>query len=299
MKYLTNIMKGSIVGISFILPGISGSMLATSLGIYENLIEALSNFNKKPIKSILSISDCLIGIVIGILLGILAIQGIFSLFPIPIVALFIGFILGAVPFVLKSIFSGEKKWYNYLIAFITLLVMISIMFIKPNSDKNLNLLTYFLIGLVTAIPLIVPGLSSAMFLMIFGVFNTIINDVSKFVELIMSLKIKDSLSYVPNIFVLVIGVLIGVVVLSKVINILLKEHRLSFNYSVLIILIVSPINIFYSMYNDIEYQSFFENLDYITIIISMVLLAFGFFTAYIIDKKSNSNEEDLDAKIKE
>jgi putative membrane protein len=297
MKFLINILKGSIVGISFILPGISGSMLATSLGIYEKLIEALSNLNKKPIKSILSIFDCLIGITLGILIGVLAIKSVYSLFPIPVTLLFIGFILGAVPNILKSIINNKKIWYNFLIAAITLVVMIAIMFIKPSASQELNLLSYFIIGLLTAIPLIVPGLSSAMFLMIFGVFDTIISDISNLVSALTALKINEAFKYLPSTLFLMLGMLIGVVILSKLINVLIKEHRISFNYSVLVILLISPMNIIYSMYKDSKYHDFFDKIDYLTIIASILLLVLGFSIAFVLDKKSS--KENLNAELKE
>ena len=47
------LLKGFIVGIAKIIPGVSGAMLAISLGIYEDSIKAINDFFKSPIKSIL------------------------------------------------------------------------------------------------------------------------------------------------------------------------------------------------------------------------------------------------------
>ena len=46
---MKNFIKGFIVGIGKIIPGVSGAMLAISMGIYDKSIEYICNFknNKK------------------------------------------------------------------------------------------------------------------------------------------------------------------------------------------------------------------------------------------------------------
>ena len=44
MKNIIKIIKGSFVGMGSILPGISGSMVAAILKIYQALIDALNDF---------------------------------------------------------------------------------------------------------------------------------------------------------------------------------------------------------------------------------------------------------------
>ena len=44
MKSLMLIIKGFIMGIANIIPGVSGGTLALTLGIYEDFINALSHF---------------------------------------------------------------------------------------------------------------------------------------------------------------------------------------------------------------------------------------------------------------
>ena len=38
------ILKGIIIGIGKIIPGVSGSMLAISMGIYQKMIDSVNNF---------------------------------------------------------------------------------------------------------------------------------------------------------------------------------------------------------------------------------------------------------------
>lgn len=64
MKNIIKMIKGMIVGFIIIIPGVSGSMIAAALNIYEDLISALSNITKKPVKSVLSVWQYIIGIII-------------------------------------------------------------------------------------------------------------------------------------------------------------------------------------------------------------------------------------------
>ena len=45
------ILKGILIGIGKIIPGVSGSMIAISLGIYEKLINSINDFFKSPNKN--------------------------------------------------------------------------------------------------------------------------------------------------------------------------------------------------------------------------------------------------------
>ena len=51
MEAINLILKGFLIGIGKIIPGVSGSMLAMSLGVYEKGIEILSNLTKEIRKN--------------------------------------------------------------------------------------------------------------------------------------------------------------------------------------------------------------------------------------------------------
>ena len=55
MKRILKILKGALIGLGSILPGVSGGMIAAAFNVYEDLINALDTFTKKPIKAVLLI----------------------------------------------------------------------------------------------------------------------------------------------------------------------------------------------------------------------------------------------------
>ena len=63
-----NLLYGFILGIGFIVPGVSGGVIATILGIYEEIIDKLININKDLTNNLKYILPLLIGIILSILI---------------------------------------------------------------------------------------------------------------------------------------------------------------------------------------------------------------------------------------
>ena len=66
MEFFGNIIKGVMIGIANIIPGVSGGTMAVSLGIYDRLIGAVSGLFKEFKKSIAFLIPIIIGCGIGI-----------------------------------------------------------------------------------------------------------------------------------------------------------------------------------------------------------------------------------------
>lgn len=290
MKIITKVFKGTLIGLGSILPGVSGGMIAAAFNIYEDLVSALSNIVKTPIKAFLSIWEYLIGIGIGILLGVIVIATVFKAFPIPITLLFIGLILGGIPSLIKDIKNERKKWFDYLIMIIMIILMISALLLKPGATQDVNLFEYALIGLLIAIPLIVPGLSGTMILMSLGLYTGFIDVVYGFINELFKFNISSAFTYVPKLTIMGITVLVSLFIISKLISYVLKKHRISFNMAILGILVVSPINILWSLYLDVDYTESFSKIGPWTIVVSIILLVFGCISAYLMANKSRKEE---------
>ena len=54
MNYLNLIVKGFLIGLANIIPGVSGGTFALILGIYERLIRALHNIGAKTVQRLLA-----------------------------------------------------------------------------------------------------------------------------------------------------------------------------------------------------------------------------------------------------
>ncbi|HBY65885.1 MAG TPA: hypothetical protein DEG42_05870, partial [Acholeplasmataceae bacterium] len=219
MKNIIKIIKGSLVGMGSILPGISGSMVATILKIYQDLITALNNFTKNPIKAVLSVWQYIVGVILGYIIGFFFISTFLNLAPLPFTLLFIGFILGAVPSLKKETETDHYHWHHFLVLGIAMVSMVGFMFIQESSAASGSGFYYFvvfMIGVITAISLIIPGLSGATMLMAFGYFQTLITLGDDIVAAIISLDFSQVAAQLPMLLLLVLGVLVGMIVMGKV-----------------------------------------------------------------------------------
>ena len=70
LSWISKMIKGIVIALGFILPGISGGVLAAILGIYERMIRFLAH----PFKNLKEDILYFLPVVIGMLLGYFLIQ---------------------------------------------------------------------------------------------------------------------------------------------------------------------------------------------------------------------------------
>lgn len=292
MKIIIKILKGILVGLGGILPGVSGGMIAASFNVYEELITALDSLTKKPIKAVLSIWEYIVGIGIGVLLGVDLITTVFVKFPIPITLLFIGVILGGIPELLTKLKGVKLNYRHYLTTIIMIIVMVGLLFLEKLTVVNIGFFAYILAGFLIAVSLIVPGLSGTAILLALGLYPLIMVDTIKaFIDLVFAFNIKGVLSLTPAIIGIGLTGLISLILLSKPIKYLLENKSTYFNMAVLGILIVSPFNIIWSLYKDQDYTAHFDSIGALVIISSIILFIVGLVLSIKLTKISNKGED--------
>ena len=119
-------IKGFIMGIANIIPGVSGGTLALTLGIYEDFIKAISHFFSKIKENIKFLIPIFIGIGLSIVSMSRVIDYSFEHFPIPTAMFFMGLVIGGVPLLLRKVKGKKdvKQPSNYILALITFAVVI-------------------------------------------------------------------------------------------------------------------------------------------------------------------------------
>ena len=113
-----DILRGIVIGLANVIPGVSGGTMMVSMGIYNKLIYSINNIRRKFKECIKILLPYLIGMLAGIILGSVVLNVAFEKYPLPTNTLFIGLIMGSIPVILKQI-KGAK--INALCVFIFLL----------------------------------------------------------------------------------------------------------------------------------------------------------------------------------
>ena len=79
---IKNIVKGIVMGLAKIIPGVSGGTMAVSMGIYDKLIHSISHLFSEFKKSMMFLIPLFIGIGIAIIGSAFGIGYLFENFPI-------------------------------------------------------------------------------------------------------------------------------------------------------------------------------------------------------------------------
>jgi putative membrane protein len=301
MNNIIKMLKGMLIGVGAILPGVSGGMIAAAFNIYDKLIEALDMLTSRPIKAMLSIWQYLVGIGIGILVGFLLISTIFMWIPIPATLLFIGLILGGVKEIYRQGFD-RLEVRGFMISGIAFLVMIASSFMEFTAPtaSNTSWYLWIIVGILLTISLIVPGLSGTMLLMMIGFYIPMLDLGHDLIDAVLAFDFNTIWSLLPQALFVLLGLVIAFVGLGKLLNLVLKKFPKIFFQIVLGIIIASPINIIVSLNQELK----LDHIDIFNIeqqwwmwLIGLALFPLGFYIARLFTKEEHETEENQGSNI--
>ena len=270
------ILKGFALGIANVIPGVSGGTIAVILGIYEKLIDILSNLKTKLKENFKYLLFLAIGLILAIGLFSNAVTFCLKNYPFATILFFIGFIIGGMPPLLNKVKSkiDIKSVICFIIAFTVVMLMA---FITPDTmNKSLDiiniktLIILFLIGVLGAASMVLPGISGSFVLMLIGYYEPIMNSISEFTKL-------NNLTH--NILILAmfgLGVLFGIIFMAKLIKILLEKYEIPMYMGIIGFVIASAISILVSV---IE-----SSYGVLQIIIGVILMFIGIIASRMISK---------------
>lgn len=214
-------IKGIIVGIAKIIPGLSGAVLMISFNLYDKAIKALTNFFDNPKKNFIFLLNLSLGIIIGIVIFSNILNYFITNYYVYTMSLFIGLIIGGMPIIIKSCHKTKK---SLLIALVTFLIITIISIVGINNNyiiKNnfIDIIMFFTAGLLEAVGTILPGISSTALLMLIGMYNIFLSYLGNI------LNINTILENLRFMLPFTLGFIIGIIILSLLVNFLFKYHK--------------------------------------------------------------------------
>lgn len=271
---LVLILKGIIIGIGKIIPGVSGGMLAISLNVYDKSIEAISNFFKDIKSNTLFLTKLGLGIIIAIVLFSKIINYSLTYYYLPTMLFFIGLIIGGIPSIIKET-KKEVNLKNINLSLIAIIFILGIGFLSKifsfNKVDDSHFFILIIMGIIEALTMIIPGISGTAILMMLGYYNLIIE---AFSNLTVPTLFMDSITILIPFG---IGIILGVICLVKVINLFLNKYRIKSYYLILGFVISS---IFLLLVN-----LFKLNYSISTILFNILFLVIGFIIGNYFEKK--------------
>lgn len=252
MDFIKDILRGVAIGIANIVPGVSGGAMMVSMGIYDDVIRAVTGIFSHMKKSIRLLFPYALGMVIGIVGLSFTIGFLFEKYPFQTAMLFVGLILGGFPLILPKI-KGARPSLMELALFTAFFVLIVWMqFWTTGADRNLDfsmgtVVSLFAIGTVAAATMVIPGVSGSMLLMSLGYYAPIINRINSFIVAAVTLNFDQLLDCMGVLVPFGLGVVVGVFLVAKLVEYLLAKHERKTYFAILGLLASSPVAVFAGM----------------------------------------------------
>jgi putative membrane protein len=221
--YLNNSLKGFVMGVAEIIPGISGGTVALVLGIYERLIFAISQFNLDLLRKIkggffkeaFSQVDLnfLLSLFVGMIFAIFSLSSLLSFLLSSYEVFFKFFLTGLL---LSALFLDEIRPMaankNIFFGVLCSALIGFILFGSPVMEiESPNFIFIFLSGFIAICALVLPGISGSFILLLIGIYPVIIN------------AVRDL-----DIFILItfsLGCLAGLLSIVRLVKIIYEKNR--------------------------------------------------------------------------
>ena len=266
---MRNFLKGIIVGIGGIAPGLSGSVLLVILGLYQKTINAIGTIFKDFKKNVAFLFPLFLGFGVGVILFSKVVDFLLGNYEMYTRFAFLGLVLGTIPLFYKEV---KKEGFNkkyYIVMLISALIGIALF--SVNKDlfpviTNPNLLQSVLLGVAVAGSSIVPGVDSAVILSTLGLYELYVGSLADF-----------------NLSILIpagVGLVIGVLVISFLMNKLLSKFY-TITFSIIF-------GLFLSIIPNVLNSSCVLGFN-VASVISIIIMIIGFaFSYYLGDVKNNT-----------
>ncbi len=212
LDWIIRLVKGVMVGIGFIVPGLSGGVLAVVFGIYEPLMKFLGNLKDNFMKNLIFFIPVGIGGILGVVAFSAVVDFAFTNYPAQFTWLFVGFIAGTFPSLFKTAGKEGRKtqhWVLLAVMAVGTLFLMRWMETIQNVNMEQSFFSWVLSGALIGLGVVVPGMSPSNFLIYLGLYQPMASGISHL----------DFGVIIP----LAIGGLVSVLALAKLVSWLFKK----------------------------------------------------------------------------
>lgn len=284
MENIKIFLKGILMGICDLIPGISGGTIAFITGIYIRFITAINNLftyigkdivryltlrekiTTKKIKhdaqrlDLVFLATLFSGILIAVFLGSQTIKFILDDYFVCAISFFIGLILASSKIIYDKIEKHNLR--NSIFAFIGFLAGVAASYIIPLSVTP-NLPYVFVGGFFAISAMFLPGISGAFVLLIMGLYEFLID------------ALNDIWGHLHYLVIFLLGAVTGAVVISRFITFLFEKDKCKTLYFLLGLVLGAlsiPVN---NILNTVPVWTFEQTIYVIFFVLLGLVIVFG------------------------
>ena len=301
-EYIIISIKGMAMGAADVVPGVSGGTIAFISGIYEELLNSISNFNlslfstwkKEGFKKVWETvnGSFLLAIFTGICFSILSlaklIESLLDNHPIAIWSFFFGLVLASIIYVGKQISTWNIA--NVLFLIFGVIITFYITTLNPMVSENTSPWFLFFAGMIAICAMILHGVSGAVILVLLGAYKPILN----------ALNSKDFVSIIVFMF----GAVIGLLSFSRILKWLFSTYK-NYTLATLTGFIIGSLNKIWPWKETISWRTNSKGVEVpfntasvsplsfegdAQLMLSVVLAIFGFGLIFLLEKLALKKE---------
>lgn len=268
------ILKGAVIGVANIIPGVSGGTMAVSMGIYDKIIHAATHLLSEFKKSMRILIPILIGAAIGIVALARVIEIMFEKIPFQTNLLFIGLIVGGLPAIARKV-KGKSIRLGHLLSFLLFFVVVAGLAVLGEQEgaaadlsfSLLNVVKLLGVGVVASATMVIPGVSGSMMLMLMGYYNPILTEINEFIDNLLEFNMPGLLDGCLVLVPFGVGVVVGIFAIAKIIEIVFEKFPEHAYWAIIGLIVASPIAILL--------MNSFGAINFVTVLTGAIALAAG------------------------
>lgn len=273
---IKEILRGMVIGVANIIPGVSGGTMAVAMGIYDKMIHAATHLFSDFKNSMRVLLPIVIGAAVAVVVVARIIEFCFGVAPIQTNLFFIGLILGSLPMMAQKV-KGNRLRVSHVISFaLFFAIVVAFSLLGEGEGRSAELaisvigaLKLFGVGVIAAATMVIPGVSGSMMLMLMGYYNPVLKTINSFVSNLANMDMGGLLHDCGLLVPFGIGVVIGIFAIAKVIEKIFESFPLQAYWAIIGLIVASPVAIV--VLND------FSGINLIAVVTGAVMLLLGIF----------------------
>lgn len=284
MQLLNQILRGAVIGVANIIPGVSGGTMMVSMGVYDTLIHCITHLFSEFKQSVKTLLPYAIGMLVGIVALASVLKFLFANYALPTSTAFIGLILGGLNPLLRKINKKKLNWVSLAVFVLFFAGIIALALTGDVSNpESLTLdmgqvIILVVMGAVAAATMIIPGVSGSMVLMLLGYYTPVLNAVDALKNAVFSFDVGAMANPFFTLLPFGVGVVLGIFGVAKLIEWLLARFPTQTYCGVLGLVVSSPIAILL--------RTDMTGVNWIIILISLITFALGFVAVMLLARGS-------------
>lgn len=267
-----------MVGIANIIPGVSGGTMLVSMGLYDRLIESITHLFRDWKKSVRFLLPIFIGAGLALVLLAKLFEYLLGTWPVPTNLGFCGLIAGSLPFILNKV---RHKGFNTSMAVCFLLffaLVVGMALLGENSGAQasvaitpMNVILLFLVGIIAAATMVIPGVSGSMMLMLLGYYEPILHLINQFVSGLIHFDMGKLLPACGALIPCGLGIVVGIFAVAKLIEWVMDRWPAQTYWAIIGLIVASPVAILLNT----DWAGF----SWMQLLIGVVTFGLGWFAA--------------------